>query len=219
MQLLDKHTIQIQKGIERKIEIDEGAKLAAKIDSLRKILLTEEKRLSQYRETTVNAIQAEISELTNTISLLKNQINELELQKKNLLVPLDEKWDEVRNTEKSLEERKTHVEKQALENHSREKALNARQSALEAEKKHIESIKVSITEKLRQTEHDRKERQRELGLIQKKRENFSKERERFLRDIDRENLRIKAKEHQLNVLISSVKQRETALRRLEIRRK
>lgn len=60
MELLKKSAIDTLKANERKREIDEGMKLASRVDKLRELASTEQTNLSKFRDTTMKAIRNEI---------------------------------------------------------------------------------------------------------------------------------------------------------------
>lgn len=75
MKLLKKEDIQQDYALERKLQIDEGMRLAHKIDSLRKSYVEEEQKLKIFREESLRAILAEINPL-----ILKRQKLEAEIK-------------------------------------------------------------------------------------------------------------------------------------------
>lgn len=61
MKLLSKIEINTLKSVERKKEIDEGVKLAKKVDTLREVASKEESNLRKFRIETLAIIQSEIN--------------------------------------------------------------------------------------------------------------------------------------------------------------
>lgn len=80
MKLLKKEDIQQDYALERKLQIDEGMKLANRIDGLRKTLAAEEQRLKTFREGTLKAIHAEIAPLILQKQELEKEIKALQEQ-------------------------------------------------------------------------------------------------------------------------------------------
>lgn len=102
MKLLDKKNIDVLKSSEKKFEIDEGLKLARKIDTLREISAKEEVNLSKFRTETLKNIKNEIDVLiSEKISLQKN-IDVLDKERKLLTVPLDEEWGEIKKEKEEI---------------------------------------------------------------------------------------------------------------------
>ncbi len=92
MQLLDKFTIAKEKSFERKLEIDEGAKLALKIDTLRRTAAEEETKLSQFREKSMAQIKSDIGLSSEKLTSLRAEITVAENRLAEVRVPLDQEW-------------------------------------------------------------------------------------------------------------------------------
>lgn len=95
MRLLPKSAINKAKALDRQREIDEGKKLATRVDKLRELSAIEEKNLMAFREKTMEAIQAEIRPLIDKRDTLLKDIKDRTTQRNILLIPLDAKWEEV----------------------------------------------------------------------------------------------------------------------------
>lgn len=99
MLLLPKSQIAQKKADAQKQTIDEGQRLAKRIDNLRDTLLEEEKSLEKFRRETVALIHTQIVDERSILESLKQEVSILTDERKRLLIPLDDKWEEV-NTEK-----------------------------------------------------------------------------------------------------------------------
>lgn len=78
MKLLDKKEVLQAKNLTRETEINEGAKLARKIDALRETAALEEKKLAEFREKTLNIIKEEVDVLILRRNKLREEIHTLE---------------------------------------------------------------------------------------------------------------------------------------------
>ncbi len=78
MKLLKKSEVLEHKSFERKLEIDQGALLAKRVDSLREIHAEEEASLASFRSKTLNAIHNEILELSKAKLALEGQVQILQ---------------------------------------------------------------------------------------------------------------------------------------------
>ena len=87
MKLLEKNKIIIQKNQERAIEVNEGYKLAKKVDSLRQTYTDEQKNLIKFRNESVIKVRDEIALVLNERDSLKKEVSTLTEQKKELLIP------------------------------------------------------------------------------------------------------------------------------------
>ena len=81
MKLLDKQEITRQKSLERKLEVEEGIKLAKRVDTLRELSSKEQTSLSKFRDESLAQIRKEIDSLITERNnlILENE----ELEKKN----------------------------------------------------------------------------------------------------------------------------------------
>lgn len=129
MQLLSKNQIQRESSEERRRQIEEGAKLARKVDELRQAQFTEQVNLQKFKEGTLEQLSKEIGALTEQKNKLKDEVYSLTLRKAELLVPLDEEWikvtnksNELKQIENSLQEAtyKLKVKESEIENKAKE---------------------------------------------------------------------------------------------------
>lgn len=102
MRLLDKKEIATKHAAQKKIEIEEGIKIARKVDALRETASKEEARLSKFRTETTKQVQSEIDALIIDRALLKDEVETLCSEKKNLSIPLDAQWEKVKDREALL---------------------------------------------------------------------------------------------------------------------
>jgi hypothetical protein len=77
MRLLPKQEASILQASKKRAEIDEGLKLARRVDSLREIAATEEASLALFREKTLKAISADIKKLEDERSGVQTAVNTL----------------------------------------------------------------------------------------------------------------------------------------------
>ena len=133
MRLLQKSAVNKAKAIDREREITEGKKLATRVDSLRELSAVEENNLFAFREQTMTAIRAELEPLHQEKRVLIQDIKGLEVQKKMLLVPLNEKWDEVTKAQKIVDDW--------------EQELTAREDAIARKEDKISMLKASLDKK------------------------------------------------------------------------
>jgi hypothetical protein len=92
IRLLTKAEIDRAKADQRKKEVDEGLKLARRVDNLREVAAEEEASLSKFRKETVAKIHEELSTLEAKKSILVGEIGQLKKERKELLKPLHEEW-------------------------------------------------------------------------------------------------------------------------------
>ena len=95
LRLLTKKEINSRKSDAQKQEIDEGVKLAKRVDGLRRTIADEELSLEKFRTKRVAEVHTEIQALEEKKGALEKVVEELERTRAQLLVPLDDKWEEV----------------------------------------------------------------------------------------------------------------------------
>ncbi len=111
MKLLKKEEIAKAKAVDKQREIQEGLKLAKRVDALRETQAEEELSLRLFREKTLKAIHEETTkaatERDNILSVVKN----LREDRINLLKPLDDEWKALEDAQRGfLREKATLVE-------------------------------------------------------------------------------------------------------------
>ena len=104
MRLMPKSKVSQANAVAKKKDIDEGVKLAKRIDGLRETLADEEQSLDKFRVAQIEGIKAETAPLEEYLGGLKKEIEELERTRAQLLIPLDEEWDKVNKLKEELKQ-------------------------------------------------------------------------------------------------------------------
>lgn len=130
VRLLKKSEVDQKKASDRKREMDEGLKLARRVDSLREVMAQEEAALKTYRASTLSVIQDEINEKNKTLIPLRAEVADLETRRALALAPLDAERERLQKQALELSSRETQVIDQ-------EKTLHELQSNLEKMQKDI----------------------------------------------------------------------------------
>lgn len=102
MKLLDKKLANISLQTERKQQIDQGVKIAEKVDAVRDTLAKEEKRLSEFRTLSVAHVQLEIDQKLREKSNIERDILVRKEELGKLREPLDTAWLEVKKATQDL---------------------------------------------------------------------------------------------------------------------
>lgn len=152
MKLLDKQTIVTLKSGERKKEIEEGVKLARKVDLLRETSAKEEINLSKFRIEALKKVQSDIDVLINEKNVLQSIVATLQLERKALLIPLDKEWDRVKKEKIEIEERERVVEKVNEKLKIKEIELSNKSTRLQIEESRIIDLKTQGILKLNEIE-------------------------------------------------------------------
>ncbi len=77
IKLLSKQEINQRQALQRHSEIEEGRKLAKRVDNLRELAVEEEASLASFRANTLKAINADIKKATTEHEVILNQVKEL----------------------------------------------------------------------------------------------------------------------------------------------
>lgn len=98
MRLLTKQQVEKDKSLEKRREIDEGVKLARKVDKLREVSSREESNLKHFRDESIRAVKIEIDSLIVEKEALKEEVVELEEKRIIAQAPIDLKkeWGQVK---------------------------------------------------------------------------------------------------------------------------
>lgn len=99
MRLLDKKSVNTDLAHQKKLQIDEGVKLATKVDVLRETVVKEEGNLQRFRGETIQFVQKEIDEKVQERDLLEKGNVFLREERIRLSAPIDltEAWKEVKS--------------------------------------------------------------------------------------------------------------------------
>ena len=102
MKLLTKSEQNKAKALEKNKEIQEGLKLAKRVDALREISAQEDKALKEFRKSSLAQITSEILDETKKRDDLQKEVRDLEDRKLEALKPLDLEWDKVKVAKEEL---------------------------------------------------------------------------------------------------------------------
>lgn len=107
--LRTKREIDVAKAQDRQREIDEGTKLAKRVDTLRNTLPQEEKKLDEFRVNALTKIQSEIDPKVKELESINTQIRDRKTELEVLMQPLDEKLNLLDDKEELLREREEYI--------------------------------------------------------------------------------------------------------------
>lgn len=165
MKLLQKSEIDKAKALDRQREINEGTKLARRVDSLRQIQAEEEASLNKFRIATIKGIKEETAALEKVKVSLETEVVDLEKRKKEALIPLTEE-------QERLQERRTELEDydQALRDigsdlEEKDSHLARRERELVIEEQRIAVEKERTTKLLMRADETAEEARRTLLMI------------------------------------------------------
>ncbi len=123
MKLLTSTKLQEARAADQKLTIDQGMKLARRIDTLRETLAVEESALSRFRTVTVVAAQHDLAVAQTQLLSVQREIVQAQAIRDELRKPLDAEWTLLRSE-------RADFDVQAEEQNNRSKALHGREYAL-----------------------------------------------------------------------------------------
>lgn len=201
MKLANPRTIQTNINEERRVDIDNGIKLARKVDTLRETIQKEEQKLELFKTSTVKIVQEEIDLKIKEKEKLEKDIISLDEKRKDLLKPLDEEWDKV-NEEKKLVES---IKSIALSEKKKSDELlfesNTRLSEVQKEEQRVSNLKEQAKLELEKANNMSSEAQN--CLIEAK-----KEESRITSHVKKEMAKIAKKEAVLTATVLDIELRE-----------
>lgn len=122
MKLLPKSEVEKARATDKKREIDEGMKLAQRIDNLRETAALEEGELEKFRKETIKTIHEDITTESQRLDELKKKVSDLETRRQEALKPIFEEQERLEQARKEHEETKLTLE-------SKEKTVSERENA------------------------------------------------------------------------------------------
>jgi predicted DNA binding CopG/RHH family protein len=229
MKLLPKKEIDTLKQKERKVQVDEGLKLATSVEKLRELRLAEEKNLREYRERAINEIQTEIASLIEDRDNLFKWNTEARAERVLLLAPLDQEWEALNlekeqvtavkqslylDKERLLQEQQQNIKQKETIANTIKKVTKIEQEA-ELALKEAQSLKDQSENeyRLKKTEHDiqTEEYGKRLATIDLMKATY----ENGLNVTEMENQRLKDWEDELIIREQDLARRITNLQRTE----
>lgn len=208
MRLLKKSEIDSAKAGDRKRDIDEGSKLAKRVDALREAQATEEASLEKFRRETIAHINEEIISKTYERDSLSKEVYDLEDRKKIALLPLDSEWLEVKAKQDELTEYAQKLNQEKLMLIQSKKDFDIEEDKQKVEKRRISDERNRSIKSLTETETNREESVKVLT----KNKRVLEETEELLR---REERKAKAKEKALQSAEVILRQKEKKLEERE----
>lgn len=115
MQLLKRSTVQTEVSNQRQKQIDEGVRIAQKVDALRQTLGELEQQQARFLAGMEKELEERTQPLARKIASLQKDIEDLEEKRKELMKPLDAQWSVVYAKQSELAEAQTLHEKKTSE--------------------------------------------------------------------------------------------------------
>lgn len=163
IRLLSKSDIDSKKALERKQEMDEGMKLAKRVDALRETVADEEASLELFRRKTITAISTQISKAEEKLALLKEEVATLEERRAQALKPLDTAWNTLKQSQQEHTASILSLEKKQQEYLTKSKQLQEQLIAATEELARIEGLKKQTEDALLEASENKKDTEASLA--------------------------------------------------------
>ncbi len=144
IKLLTKSEVVVLKGKERQAEIQEGVKLARRVDNLREVAAQEEASLEAFRNRTVAIIKADIDDAVQERDRLHVEIRKLIAEREVGMKPVEAAMRELTLVEHKLEKDQAELNRRMVLLRAKEQEVATQTSHLEIEKRHVESLRSSV---------------------------------------------------------------------------
>lgn len=216
IKLLTKQEINEKKAQERRLEIEEGAKLARRVDNLRELAVQEEASLASFRAKTLKGIQDEINKLTEEKNLLIKDVNILRDEITEGTRVLKIKETELSERESEIDKRNISIDKRTLGLKILSKALSDESESL---KRQIQSMNYGFTifsEMRKETDNNLQE-SKDILLKIREQINFTAD---LFEDIEKElkskNIEVALRERDISIKEERIKNTFDSLREKEL---
>lgn len=148
IRLLSKSDVQIHKARERQQSVDEGLKIAHRVDSLRKVAANEEASLEKFRSMTLQNIQTETATKISERDALLVEVHNLEAQKQEALKPLTDELNRITEGKRELENRSDYLSKWEDDVVAKRKMLDKKQKDLDVLEKRVDGTRITANQEL-----------------------------------------------------------------------
>lgn len=211
MKLLSKQDIDLAKARERKMEIDEGKKLAERVDTLRRVLPAEMARLEEFRDKTVAAVKADIEQILERKNRLSKEADAEEERRARAMEPLTERERELDRREEAIKAGEAENKKQADQVTADRIALLGEESRLQARIEDIgkrDAESKCMNDEAQITSKNARKALREAAF---ERDTAKKEREQSIDELKRREAAVAVREREAALKDESFARRERDL--------
>lgn len=170
MKLLPKSEIFRQKAAERRREVEEGAKLARRVDNLREVAAQEDASLQAWRKKTLKTIQDDILQATQDRDAIKAEVEHLKSVREEAKKPLDAELERVAEAQKELAEREERVNEAETTLAKHRKRITLTEQQANALLTRAQTKEGLADVRLREADRDAKDAERTLTSARKAKE-------------------------------------------------
>lgn len=138
----------MRKAQEQKQSVDEGKKLAQRVDTLRELAAIEESSLEKFRSETLEQIHKETTEAATKRDALLGEVRELEAAKKEALQPLTRELELIDQAREELAKKTAENAAQALTIDAIRDSLFQKEKEIDQALLRVETKEEAVTRKL-----------------------------------------------------------------------
>ena len=160
--LLKKSEVDQAKAKDRQREIEEGLKIARRVDNLRETHAEEEASLEKFRSETISRINEEITKVSDRRDELKVEVAYLEKRKNKALESLSSEWENLEKAQEKVEKEKEVLAQEKEEIRTLKKEAKAARN--EAEKDRLRASDASERQKILLAEADQSRKEAKESL-------------------------------------------------------
>lgn len=219
IRLLNKREIDKAKAKDQRLEIQEGLKLAKRVDALRETAVEEELSLKKFREATIKNIHEELSTEGQKLETLKVEVKALESRKEEALKPLTEAWDTLRREQEALSKAEEELANRFSEAFEVQESLKKEQKEIKTAKSLAESDRERALDASKQAERNRADTSRALDFAERVQRKALLQEEQVKSWAERQEEEIAVEKKNLQLRTTSLARKEKALEKREIRLK
>ncbi len=221
MKLIEKKEILAAQNLDRKRDVEEGHKLASKVDALRKLAADEQANLLKFSRETLRKVHSDIDSNISERDSIKREVDQLKEARATLQVPLDAEWHKIENEKKIIEENKTSIAILSSGLDSRASSITENEKQLSVEENRIQELKEATEKRLRQIDEKEKELTKILEESLQRDLEFNSESRQRLERIEKKESELKYREVDLDSKAENIRIQveEISLARLKIKDK
>lgn len=151
MKLLTKQQINTTYQDTRRKEIEEGVKLAKKVDTLRETLSSLEAQHKAFLAGMSRELEEKTKSKQQHIALLESEVKKLEERKKTALEPLDKEWQKLEEKIQDYRNRLSQLQDTERELQIQKDSLQKEETLIQKEKENLENQKTEIERTVKET--------------------------------------------------------------------
>lgn len=178
MKLLSKRQTDIESNILKRNQIDEGVRIAKKVDVLRETLADLEGQRALFISNSKRELEKETEKLYKELEVLQAKIKKAQERRNVLLKPLNEEWEDVKSLKIELKQNKDFISDKIYQLNERESQIEKTEKAIEKTRNELSQLKSDAEKERRDAEKNRVKSEDILKKAENRRDSDDREHER-----------------------------------------